>query len=100
MFDRILSLFSPTPHVTELPPEDARHALRAFHYVPIGHRHRFLAPCRSLATTQSPLDRAGRRAKLDVVDNIRGSTFTFRQPVAPDVSIRCNDNCSAFTDSR
>ncbi|MEY1557317.1 TerB family tellurite resistance protein [Yoonia sp. R2331] len=29
MFDRILSLFSPTPHVTELPPEDARHALGA-----------------------------------------------------------------------
>lgn len=29
MFERILSLFSPAPHVTELPPEDARHALGA-----------------------------------------------------------------------
>ncbi len=29
MFERILSLFSTTPHVTELPPEDARHALGA-----------------------------------------------------------------------
>lgn len=29
MFERILSLFHPTPHVTELPPEDARHALGA-----------------------------------------------------------------------
>lgn len=29
MFERILSLFTPTPHVTELPPEDARHALGA-----------------------------------------------------------------------
>ena len=29
MFDRILSLFSPAPSVTQLPPEDARHALGA-----------------------------------------------------------------------